>query len=201
MYKRNRLSILTSLSIFALALLSSGSSNVSAQKITPSGDLQLMSKSIPGVDVIVKKNPGGANSARSAKTTADGFIFSNLPSGTYQLTLKAPQVSQARMGKVEYLIVLQQFEPGSNPTAKTYTDSKSNTARVPIGKTEVGFEFAVEPAAQNAGINKSKSNIKNNRTGKPSTDGSASQGMDVRGKIFLVEIGTTKIVIDEAGVK
>jgi hypothetical protein len=45
---------------------------------------------IPGVDIIVKKNPGGK--AKKDTTGKDGkFVFANLEAGKYLLSVKMPQ--------------------------------------------------------------------------------------------------------------
>lgn len=184
--------------------------------------LMATGRGIPDVDVVLRKGKGSiSGAAGNARTNKDGwFSFDNLPFGTYNLNFAAPKVSPAIAGKVEYLVVVQQFEiradldgkPG-NSSAKTYSESKSNTAkRVRIvggdyGKE--GFDFEVGPQPQ-AGTLKTKPEIiatkpveseSEARKAKESKGGIAPQAMNVRGKIFLVEIGTTKIVLDQPGVK
>ncbi len=54
------------------------------------GSAQAIDNPIPGVDIIVKKHPGGV--AIHAMTDKDGkFVFTNLAAGTYQLSVKMPQ--------------------------------------------------------------------------------------------------------------
>lgn len=208
MINRNVVRCSTLVVIAALALCSASTiAGSSTQKPGQQADLSLMTKGqgIPGVDVVLKKKPGG-NQAGNKRTNNDGFSFDNLPFGTYSLTFDAPKLSPALAGKVEYLVVVQQFEVGA---AKTSSGSKSNTsARVAVAKTKDGFDFTVGPEFLEGAINVSKSNIKNTplktdsqRQAAGSATGNAPQAMNVRGKIFLVEIGTTNIMIDQPGVK
>jgi hypothetical protein len=157
---------------------------------------------IPDVDVVLKKKPGGKPSSNARSNKEGLFSFESVPFGAYNLTFDAPKLSSAMAGKVEYMVILQQFEVGGadSSTAKTYSESKSNTAkRIAIDKINDGFDLTVGPGPREAGINTSKGDIKKNPA---AVDSQARVGVrGVRGKIFLVEIGTTKMVIDEPGVK
>lgn len=85
----------------------------------------IQARSIPGVDVIVKPQPGNATVARSTTDPNGKFTLSGLAAGSYTLTftiLAAQQVPEQTMGK-------------------TYSDSKSNTAaRSRVGAEEL-FAF------------------------------------------------------------
>lgn len=197
--------------IAALTLFgASTSARSSYQKAGQQPDLSLMGKNdpIPGVDIIIKKKPGG-NGGSNTKTGKDGwFTFDNLPFGTYNLTFAAPKLSPALAGKVEYLVIIEQSEVGNanSSTAKTQSDSKTNTARIATAKIAEGFDFSVGAEPQEGGINTSKSNVKNtplkqNDQAKHVKDWEGKQRTIVRGKIFLVEIGTTNIVVDQPVVK
>lgn len=146
-------------------------------------------------------------SAAKKKTNKDGsFSFENVQVGTYNLTFDAPKVSPAMAGKVEYLVIVQQIEAGGadNSATKTYDDSKPKTARIPIAKIKDGLDFTVGPQPQVGVFQASKAKSKNRAgvTGSQVREAKQSpQAMNLRGKIFLVEIGTTRIVRDQPGEK
>lgn len=146
-------------------------------------------------------------SAGNKKTDKDGsFSFEKVPAGTYNLTFDAPKVSPAMAGKVEYLVIVQQVEAGGadNSATKTPDYSKPKTARIPIAKIKDGLDFTVGPQPQVGVFQASKSKSKNGTavTGSQVREPMLSPpAMNLRGKIFLVEIGTTRIVRDEPGVK
>ena len=155
---------------------------------------------------------GEANqqSGGNKKTNKDGsFSFENVPVGTYNLTFDAPKVSPAMAGKVEYLVIVQQVEAGraNNSASITYDTSKPKTARIPIAKIKDGLDFTVGPQPpenvfQASESNKNKAGAADSQMRKPKEPKeSTPQAMNLRGKIFLVEIGTTRIVRDEPGVK
>lgn len=142
--------------------------------------------------------------AGNKRTNKDGsFSFENVPVGTYNLTFDVPKVSPAIARKVEYLVIVQQVEVGDtdNSTAKTYDESKSKSARIAIAKINDGFDLTVGLQTLESG----KSNIKNRpavsdsqtRKAKESKEGNPPPAMNLRGKIFLVEIGTTKKWVDQ----
>ena len=208
--KNRNLGRLSAFVVLAVLTIFSAS-NVFAQKTKPGSEFELMAKSIPGIDINGRKKPETTNSTNRARSTAEGFNLGDLPYGTYHLTFDAPPVSPAMAGKVEYLIVIQQFEVGgaANSMAKTYSEAKSNTsARLAIAKVKEGIDITVGPQPQQGAINTSKSNIKNSppsaseaRTARPTAESIAPQAMNVRGKIYLVEIGTTKMVNDQPSMK
>ena len=144
-------------------------------------------------------------SGENKKTNKDGsFSFENVPVGTYNLTFDAPKVSPAMAGKVEYLVIVQQVEAGdaTNSATITYDTSKPKTARIPIARIKDGLEFTVGAPPQGGVFQASKKS----KTRAPVTDSPVEpmrspQAMNLRGKVFLVEIGTTRIVRDESGVK
>jgi hypothetical protein len=124
------------------------------------------------------------------KTNKDGsFSFENVTAGTYNLTFDAPKVSPAMAGKVEYLVIVQEVKAGGANRSITYDDTKAKTARIPIAKINDGFDFTVGPIPPPPGTGVSKSNHQNSPA---VTDSQRS----LRGKIFLVEIGTTKKYVD-----
>lgn len=90
---------------------------VSAYAVVLAG---VQARSIPGVDVIVKKNPGSANSSKTTTDANGKFTLNGLDAGSYTLT---------------FTILAAQQVP-EQTTGKTYTDSKSNTA----ARTSVGSE-------------------------------------------------------------
>lgn len=146
-------------------------------------------------------------SAGSKKTNKDGsFSFENVPVGTYNFAFDPPKVSPAMAGKVEYLVILEQVEVGNanNSATQTYDESKAKTARIPIAKIKDGLDITVGPQPQGTVFQASKSNTRNSpgvtdsqmRKPKESPQGNSPQAMNLRGKIFLVEIGTTRIVRD-----
>jgi hypothetical protein len=143
-------------------------------------------------------------SGGNKKTNKDGsFSFENVPVGTYNLSFDAPKVSPAMAGKVEYLVIVQQVEAegAASSATITYDTSKPKTARIPISRIKDGLEFTVGPQPQVGAFQASKSKSK---TKAPVTDSQvmepkrSPQAMNLRGKIFLVEIGTTRIVRDES---
>jgi hypothetical protein len=130
--------------------------------------------------------------AADKKTNKDGsFAFENVTVGTYNLTFDAPKVSPAAAGKVEYLVIVQEVEAGGVKRNITYDDSKAKTARIPITRINDGFDFTVGPTPPPPGTSVSKSNRKNNSA---VTD--SQKTIDLHGKIFLVEIGTTRKWVD-----
>ena len=146
------------------------------------------------------------------RTNKDGsFSVENVPAGTYNLTFDAPKVSPAMAGKVEYLVIVQQVESGGadNSVTQTYDDSKPKTARIPISKIKDGLDFTVGPQPpQNVfqaskPKTKKKAGVADSQSGEPppAMQSKPPQTMNLRGKIFLVEIGTTRIVRDQPGVK
>ena len=148
---------------------------------------------------------GEDQSARNKKTSKDGgFSFENVPPGTYNLTFDAPKVSPAMSGKVEYLVIVQQVVAGSpdNPASQTYDDSKPKTARIPIARIKDGLDFTVGPQPPQNVFQASKPGAKkpaaDSKKGEPppAMMSEPPQKMNLRGKIFLVEIGTIKIVRD-----
>ena len=150
-------------------------------------------------------------STSNKKTNKDGsFSFENVPPGTYNLTFEAPTVSPAMAGKVEYLVIVQQVEAtAGNSATQTYDDSKPKTARIPITKIKDGLDFTVGPPPPGNVFQASKPNTKkksgapDSQTGQPppAMVSTAPPPMNLRGKIFLVEIGTTRIVRDQPGVR
>ena len=182
------LGVVVALTLCSTSMIARGSNQKHGQQTESS--LMTKGSGIPDVDVVLKKKLGGG-SAGNTRTDKEGrFYFENVPFGTYNLTFDAPKLSPAKAGKVEYLVIVQQFAVGGadSSTAKTYTDSKSNTVkRIAIAKTKEGFDFTVGPQHQ-AGTKEDRL-----PTG--------PENINVRGKILLVEVGTNNIVIDEAGVK
>jgi hypothetical protein len=142
-------------------------------------------------------------SGGNKKTNKDGsFSFENVPVGTYNLTFDAPKVSPVMAGKVEYLVIVQQVEAegAANSATITYDTSKPKTARIPLSRIKDGLEFTVGPQPQVGAFQASKPKSK---TGAPVTSQvmepkRSPRAMNLRGKIFLVEIGTTRIVRDES---
>ena len=193
MINRNRFTFSSLVVVVALTLCSTPmiarSSNQKSRQLTEAS-LMTIGKGIPGVDVVLHKKPGGS-AAGNTRTDKDGsFSFENVPFGTYNLTFDATKLSPAKAGKVEYMVIVQQFEVGGadSSTAKTYSNSKSNTAkRIAIAKIKEGFDFTVGPQHQAV-----------TKEGRLPT---GHENINVRGKIFLVEIGTNNIVIGEPGVK
>ena len=55
---------------------------------------QAIDDPIPGVDIIVKKNPGGI-AMHATTDKAGSFVFDNLGAGTYVLSVSAPQTKTA----------------------------------------------------------------------------------------------------------
>jgi hypothetical protein len=145
------------------------------------------------------------------KTDKEGtFSFENVPPGTYNLTFDAPKVSPALAGKVEYLVIVQQVEARAedNSARQTYDDTKPKTARIPIAKIKDGLDFTVGLPPPGNIFQAIKPKSKNNAgaTGQakeppPAVVSKSPPVMNLRGKIFLVEIGTTRIVRDQAEVK
>ena len=85
------------------------------QEINPGNDLGLLTKGqgIPAVDVVLRKNPGGGYSG-NARTGQDGkFNLGYLAPGVYSITL---DISANGADQLE------------SQMAKTYSNSKSNTA-------------------------------------------------------------------------
>lgn len=145
------------------------------------------------VAAAAKPAPKGGGQANK-RTEKDGsFSFENVPVGTYNLTFDAPKVSPAMSGKVEYLVIVQQVEAGAahHSATITYDDSKAKTARIPVAKINEGFEFTVGSIPPVEGVSPANSNKK-----KPAVTDSQppqaikSQPVNLRGKIFLVKIGT-----------
>ncbi len=157
---------------------------------------------IPDVGVVLKKKPGGKPYGNARSNSEGSFSFENVPFGAYDLTFDVPKLSPAIAGKVEYLVLLEQFKiaGGENSTARTYSNSKSNTAkRIAVDQIKKGFDLTVGPEPQGERINTSKGNIKNRSAVDDSQMRMAVSSL--RGKILLVETGTTNIAIGEPGVK
>ena len=148
--------------------------------------------------------------ASNKKTDKEGsFSFENVPVGTYNLTFDAPKVSPALAGKVEYLVIVQQVEARAtdNSARQTYDDTKPKTARIPISKIKDGLDFTVGPPPPGNVFQAIKPKSKSgaggtgSQTKEPPPAMLTPPAMNLRGKIFLVEIGTTRIVRDQAEVK
>ena len=145
----------------------------------------------------------GDQTAGNNKTNKDGsFSFENVPTGTYNLTFDAPKVSPALAGKVEYLVIVQQVAADSSASI-TYDDTKPKTARIPVAKINDGLDFTVAPPPGHVfqaseSSTKKKAGATNSQTRKPKDPPEPMRTplVNLRGKIFLVEIGTTKIVRD-----
>ncbi len=84
MSTRNKLQTIT-LSIVVFALLSLPFTVLKAQ-VKTGGDVQVLAKSLPGLDIIVKKTPG-SNVMRYAVSTDGKFSLGTLPEGIYTMTL------------------------------------------------------------------------------------------------------------------
>jgi hypothetical protein len=173
--------------------------------------MKAAAKSRPGrVAAAAKPMEKRDEQSEGKKTNKDGsFSFENVPVGTYNLTFDAPKVSPAMAGKVEYLVIVQQVEAGSaqNSANITIDQSKPKTARIPISKIQDGLEFTVGPQPQ-AGVfqaskpkSKNKTGATDSQTRGPKEPMKSPPAMNLRGKIFLVEIGTTRVVRDKPELK
>lgn len=179
-------------SFFAFVLVCSSSNIAYAQneRIGNDGGMQLMAKSIPGIDVQVKKKPGTSNSnartgdlVATGKTDNDGrFNLGVLSAGEYFITVKIPD---------EVADSIESIIESANANAKTYSESKSNTAAAEIaisGALSVTLITSVDLSRRQF----------------------SSQAAPVFGKIYEIKIqatgrqvvtGQVSIVIDQPGVK
>jgi len=142
---------------------------------------------------------------------AGSFSFENVPVGTYNLTFDAPKVSPSLAGKVEYLVIVEQVESRAtdNTAKQTYDDTKPKTARIPIAKIKDGLDFTVGPpppgnvfqATKPKGKSGAGATGSQSKEPSPAMQSKAPPVMNLRGKIFLVEIGTNRIVRDQSEAK
>ena len=151
------------------------------------------SRAVKGGSVAAAAKPAPKGGGQANKRTAkDGsFSFENVPVGTYNLAFDAPTVPPAMSGKVEYLVIVQQVEVSADQSAKiTYDDTKAKTARIPVSKINEGFEFTVRSIPPVQGVTPFNSKKKPAVTGSQPPPAMKSQQVNLRGKIFLVKIGT-----------
>lgn len=186
------------LSLFALVAIGLSSTTARAQDVSlrDDGGRQAAS-SIPGIDVQVKKKGGTTNSnsrnrnadlVATVRTDAEGrFNLGVLPPGGYALTLKIPEENA---DSIEDIIESLSQSAGDATTAKTYSNSKSNTAaRVAVsGASSVTVVSSLE--------------LQKNRF--------LNQSALIFAQIYEIEIqvtgrqavtGQVSIVIDQPGVK
>ncbi|MHB1052345.1 MAG: carboxypeptidase-like regulatory domain-containing protein [Thiobacillus sp.] len=108
---------------------------------------------IPGIDIVVKKNPGGI--AVSAPTGSDGtYQLQGLAAGSYDLSVGGKRVQTLRVGSDGRI--------------------KGVLSRQPDGKASITFngQVGVVPDLPGAAISTARSNIK-----RPSKVGAASEGI------------------------
>jgi hypothetical protein len=238
-FRFSALAVTVALSLFSGSAIAGGLTQKPADQTEAS--LLNEAEAIPDVEVVLKKKPpvqfaGGLGMVDSAKgrqkpvaaakaspvrdeppannkktDKAGSFSFENVPVGTYNLTFDAPKVSPALVGKVEYLVIVEQVEAraADNSAKQTYDDTKPKTARIPIAKIKDGLDFTVGPPPPGNVFQATKPKSKNSagvsgsqkKEPPPAMLSKAPPVMNLRGKIFLVEIGTTRIVRDQSQLK
>lgn len=145
------------------------------------GSASAINDPIPGVDIIVRKNPGGK--AVQAKTDKNGkFVFANLGAGTYLLSVKMPQTKAISTSRSNIKHPSRSMENGVEVVDVSIALGKDQPAPVEIAITKNGGQIiGTVTRAENGGDVKrsTAAPLPNGGDVKPGIAGGPIQGTDV----------------------
>ena len=119
------------------------------------GTAALIDEPIPGVDIIVKKNPGSGIMVRTQSDTSGRFQLGTLSEGRYSVDFDSASLGKA-ISKIDpeskgpdhtILVVIQLDSPADQP-GKPVVSSRQTVRRGPAGQdVSVTFTIPDDPAA------------------------------------------------------